>query len=425
MHPNKQESAIKIILVMNIGMLLNAPYPSDVRVKKETGALLRAGFTIHLLCLRQDNQKTEEQVDGIHITRIDAGKNNYQLAYWDVIMSLTFQHPKFKRAIPVWVANNNIQIIHVHDLPLVGTALSLKRKLNVKVIADFHENYPEGLKTWFEWKKNPLARIKNKIFMNPHKWILHERTAVLQSDHVIAVVEEMKQRLILDHNISENKITVVTNSEGQDFLQQPEDPAIYATYAGKFIITYSGNIGPHRGVDVAIEAMQHLKKYPDIHFIIVGSGSNSIMNYLRQLVNTLGVDDQVHFLGRQPFHKFYSFMKFADANIIPHKSNGHTDNTVPHKLFQAMMVGKPVIVSSSAPLKRIVSTAQSGLIFRAGDPIDLAEKITALYQSKDLQKTLGASGLRATKDGGMNWENDQQKLIGLYNSFAPHKNIKG
>lgn len=399
---------------MKIGMLLNAPYPSDVRVKKETSALLKAGFTIHLLCLRQEKEKTEEVVDGIRVTRIDAGKNNYALALWDVIMSVRFQHPKFKSAIPGWVSANGIQALHVHDLPLAGTALALRGALKIPVIADFHENYPEALKTWFDWKRNPVARLKNKIFMNPHTWVAHERKATLQADQVIAVVEEMKQRLINDYQAPAEKITVVTNSEGRDFLQQPDDPAIYKTFEGKFVVTYSGNIGPHRGVDTVIEAMQYLKDRQEINFVIVGGGNASIMRYLHDLVKRYGVTDQVHFLGRQPSQRFYSFMKYAGANIIPHKSNGHTDNTVPHKLFQAMMVGKPVVVSSSAPLRRIISKTNAGVIFEAGNARDLASKILELYRDQALQHKLGQHGLAATLTGDMNWEHDQQKLVSLY-----------
>jgi glycosyltransferase involved in cell wall biosynthesis len=111
-------------------------------------------------------------------------------------------------------------------------------------------------------------------------------------------------------------------------------------------------------------------------------------------------------------------MKFSSANLIPHKSNGHTDNTVPHKLFQAMMVGKPVMVSSSAPLNRIITKTKAGLIFKAGDAKDLADKILTLYKDAGLQKLLGDNGLNATLKGDMNWEHDQQNLINLYNSFT-------
>lgn len=397
-------------------MLLNAPYPADIRVKKETDALIKAGFEIHLLCLRKKDQSKTELFEGIHVHRIDAGKNNYQLAFWDVVMSLQFVHPKFKNKMQQIVAEEKIERVHVHDLPLVGTALSLRNELGFKVVADMHENYPEALRTWFAWKKNPLVRIKNSLFMNPKRWTHFENLACVQSDHVIAVVEEMRDRIIKEHSVKENKITVVTNTEDVSFVQQPVDTAVYNSLKGKFIITYSGGIGPHRGVDTAIKAMEQLKDEANIQLAIVGFGSPSVMDSLKSLVTELQLTS-VHFLGYQPFSKFYGYMSLADVNVIPHQSNGHTDNTVPHKLFQGMMAGKPLLVSSSAPLKRLVERYQSGLVFSAGDPLDFAEKVLTLYKDSSLCEKLGNNGKHVTLHENVNWDHDQQALINLYNTL--------
>lgn len=399
---------------MNLGMILNAPYPPDMRVKKETDALIKAGFTIHLLCLRKKDDLPEEVVNGIHVTRIDAGKGNIQLAFWDMVMALTFQHPVFKKKMKSWIKANNIQVIHVHDLPLAGTALSLKKEFNLTIVSDFHENYPEGLRTWFQWKKGVLVKLKNRIFMNPDRWENHERTAVLKSDYVIAVVEEMKQRLIKKYKPATDTITVVSNTEEKAFINQPLDPEVYSDFKNKFKILYSGSIGPHRGVDTAVEAMQFLKSYNDIEFIIVGSGSPDVMNHLKNRAEQLGVTQHVHFLGYQSFKKFFSYMHFADVNIIPHKSNLHTDNTIPHKLFQAMMAARPVLVSSSDPLKRIINREKAGLVFEAGNAKDFADKALMLYNDKNLCKQLGENGYQTTVEGHLNWDYEQETLVRFY-----------
>lgn len=399
---------------MNLGMILNAPYPPDMRIKKETDALIRAGFKIHLLCLRRKDDLYEEEVNGIHVTRIDAGTSNMQLAFWDMVMSLTFIHPLFKKSMRQWIQAREIKVIHVHDLPLSGTALSLKKTFNLNVISDFHENYPEGLRTWFAWKKGLLVKIKNKIFMNPDRWEVHERTAVMKSDHVIAVVEEMKQRLISKYKVASEKVVVVSNTEEKAFINQAVDPEVYKGFNGKFKILYSGSIGPHRGVDTAVEAMKFLKGYPDIEFIIVGSGSKDVMDHLKAMVAAHDVTDHVHFLGYQSFKKFYSYMHLADVNIIPHKSNLHTDNTIPHKLFQAMMAARPVLVSSSAPLKRVITETQAGLVFEAGNPKDFSEKVLMLYTDKNLSKHLGQNGYRVTVEENLNWNSEQNILIDFY-----------
>ena len=123
------------------------------------------------------------------------------------------------------------------------------------------------------------------------------------------------------------------------------------------------------------------------------------------------------FLGRQPFSRFYSYMRYADVNVIPHKSNSHTDHTIPHKLFQGMMTGKPMLVSSSAPLKRLIIQAQAGLVFEAGDADSLAASIMELNTHPETCRQLGNNGITATTAGRMNWETDQHVLVELYNNL--------
>lgn len=396
-------------------MLLNAPYPADIRVKKETDALIQAGYKVHLLCLRNKGESRYDDLNGLQITRIDAGKNNYQLAFWDVVMSIQFIHPIFRKNAIRILEKENIQIIHIHDLPLAGTALSIKKNRKIKVVIDLHENYPEALRTWFKWKKNPIVRLKNRLFLNPTRWTKFEEKACQKADHIIAVVEEMRDRLMSSYDIGNDKITVVTNTEDKSFVTQTLDQTVYKDIPDGFIITYSGGIGPHRGVDTAIKGMAFLKHIP-IHLAIVGFGSPAVMNSLKELVSNLELTN-VHFLGYQPFNKFYSFMHLADVNVIPHQSNGHTDNTVPHKLFQGMMAEKPLIVSTCTPLKRYIQTYDCGVVFHAGDAKDFANKTEALYNNKQMQIQLSKNGFEASMVGPLNWETTQKELIGLYDKL--------
>lgn len=76
-------------------------------------------------------------------------------------------------------------------------------------------------------------------------------------------------------------------------------------------------------------------------------------------------------------------------------SDINTDATIPHKLFQYMLEGKPVVVSSCTPLKRMVEETNNGLVFEAGNAKELADKIIDLYNNKNLRGELGKNGKKA------------------------------
>jgi glycosyltransferase involved in cell wall biosynthesis len=404
---------------MKILMILNStfPRPLDIRVIKESNSLIEAGYDVTLLCIRDPGEPEDDVYNGLKIKRIRAGASQYQLAFWDVVMSLWFSHPVFGSAIRKILRKEKIDAIHVHDLPLAGTALKIKNSHNIKVVVDLHENYADALRIWFKWKSNPIARLKNYLFLKPERWERYEGIAVRNADAVLTVVDEMKDRVVRNHQVHPQKITVISNTETKKFAEQQILPEVYEGFRGKFIIAYTGGIGPHRGVDTVIEAMELLKHQPEIIFVVIGTGSPEVMAKLNAQIQTLQLEKQVFLLGHKPFTQVYSYMVQASVNVIPHKSNPQNEHGVPHKLFQSMMAGKPVLVSSCAPLLRIVSETESGLIFKADDAGDCADKILALYNDPAMCKKLGANGFKAST-GNYSWETTASKLIKLYSSLG-------
>jgi len=398
-------------------MLLHEVYPDDIRVSKETKSLIKSGFEIHILCLNRKNESAEEIVNGIHMHRIPIAQTFFWRGIWDILLAISFVQPVFLRRLKALHKKENFALFHVHDLPLAKTAiLAAKKSSNVKVVLDLHENYPEALKVWFQWKRNPLIRLKNSVFFGFERWLNYEKKACHEANHLIVVVEEMQERLLTLHKLSKNKISVVTNSEGQSFLNQERIPDIYERTSKDFILAYTGGVGPHRGVDVAIEGLS-LTKAKNIRLEITGSLSADSKEWLINLATKHKVLDRVRINGYQPFHKFFSYMAFADVNLIPHNRNGHTDHTIPHKLFQGMMVGKPVIVSDTPPLERVVKATNSGLIFEAGNAQDFAKQVDLLYDNPAKAKEFGDNGNQATTKGIWNWEHTGKNLIELYSNL--------
>lgn len=404
-------------------MVLQSPFPPDIRVEKETRTLLKAGYNVFLLAKCNEGQRKEKNIEGVRVRRVNIA-GCFVRKLQSLRFFLTFTHPLWRREIEKFVSDFNIEILHLHDLPLVKTGMGVARRKNLPIIVDLHENYPAVLQVWNKGTKG-LRRIGNKILFNYQRWIKYEREICHKVDKIIVTVDEMKERLVKTHEISPEKITVASNTEDPEFVKSAKlDKSTVKKYKDRFIISYIGSFGPHRGINTAIKGMVYVKRQiPDALLLLVGKGGKFIEEQIRNLTKENNLEDNVEVLGWQPFNKVYSYMYVSTIGIVPHNKNEHTDHTIPHKLFQYMVVGKPVLVSSCKPLKRVVEETNSGLVFEAGDEKDLADKIIDLYNNENLRKELGKNGKKAV-ERRYNWRIEAKKLINLYRQLGNYHRRK-
>ncbi len=390
-------------------MILEKIFPPDIRVEKEARSLINAGHEIILLSLASNHFPDEEIWEGIKVVRKKLPNEFLKRAWNYFFFQCSFIHPLWRTALEEAVKQYKIEVIHVHDLPLVKTALIVARKFNIPLIADLHENFPEAIKVYpSSWIGNLLKPLIVK------RWKKLEKYCVQKANKVVTVVDEAKQHYIFDCEIPPEKITVITNTEDLDyFYSLPIYQEIIEQYSAYFTICYIGGFGQHRGIHTAISAMPKiLKEIPNARLLLVGKGPNEAV--LLELTKRMGISHAVDFTGWQPFEKVPSYTAASRVCIIPHIASGHTNSTIPHKLFQAMAMAKPVIVSSAKPLERIVHETRSGLVYPSGDAKALADAVIKIWQDDNLEITLGEAGKKAVKNK-YNWKLEEKKLINLYN----------
>jgi len=404
---------------MKIGMVLRNTFPPDIRIEKEVRTLVTGGHQLHLLAYRSGKaeEPPEEEVEGLRVRRIPREPDQLQTARRclnSLRFYLTFTNPYWASHIEQYVRDFKLDVLHVHDLPLAGTSLKVSQRLGIPVVADLHENYPASLRLSVEM--DPSSR--SWLTPHPNRWFSYERGAVRSATRVVVVVDEAKERLIKDYDLRPDKITVVMNVEDTDHFNGLDlDQDILARYKGYFILSYIGGGGRHRGLDTAIGAMSYLREsIPRVKLVLVGISRHEGDEY-RKSAEAHGVQDRVEIIGWQPFHKVPSYIEASHIGLVPHHQNPHTDATVPHKLFQYMLMGKPVVVSTCRPLKRIVEETRSGLVFESKDPQDLARQILALFADSQLQADCGRRG-RDAIIRRYNWSLEGQKLRDLYDSVG-------
>jgi glycosyltransferase involved in cell wall biosynthesis len=287
----------------------------------------------------------------------------------------------------------------VHDLPLVGLGNRLKKRFNIKLTADLHENWPAFVA--ISKHTNTLA---GKVFSPVFLWRNYEKRELLKADNVIVVVDEAKIRLT-NLGIPASKIHVVSNTINFSELKLQ----VTGNTSGN-ILYYAGGINHHRGLQNIIKAIgkSHNKK---LIFWILGEGSYK--EELETLVKALALEKQVIFQGYKSFSVVMQMLSEADFAVIPHLKNEHTDSTIPHKLFQYMFLRKPVIASNCTPIKRILEKTGSGIVYPF-DQVDQLAKIFDNLNNFDMVK-MGQNGEMAVRNL-YNWENDSKILAAIYQS---------
>lgn len=116
-------------------------------------------------------------------------------------------------------------------------------------------------------------------------------------------------------------------------------------------------------------------------------------------------------------------ISLSNICTIPHIRSGHTDTTVPHKLFQYMFFAKPVVATDCLPLKRIIGESECGIIVKSGDCDALTSAILDLHSDSGLAERYGEKWRRAVLEK-YNWKRDEQKLLSVYDRLLSEKKTK-
>lgn len=404
---------------MKILMSLAGQYfPPDIRVEKEARTLLQAGHEVFLLCENRKDGLSEETVDGMKVLRIKRSPPGFWRRIWNASCCRIYS-PLWRKSLAHIVEQEKIEALHIHDLPMVKMGLSVAQEFSIPLVADMHENYPIYVQVG-RHNRNLRNRLLITIVDPVWVWKLVERHCLKRADRVIAVSDESREHFVQDCDVPSDKATVVMNAEDPENLCSiPIKDSIVKKYQSYFTISYIGGFSHHRGIQTAITAMPEIvREIPNARLLLVGSGTYE--NELRTLAQEKEVAQAVEFTGHQPFSLVPSYVAASQVCLIPYIFSAQTDASSPHKLFQYMAMGKPVIVSSMRSLGRVISETGAGLVFTAGDPVALAEAVIKLYKDKSLALRMGEAGEKAVREK-YSWAAEGIKLIELYKNLAVDK----
>lgn len=387
---------------MKILMVLTNEFPPDRRVHDEMISLVQAGHELHIACFTKEDRPLNEILDGINIHRKPISEFLHKLSVG--ILKLPFYFNFWKKFIIEIISENQIEAIHIHDLPLTKVGVDIKKLFNIPLIVDLHENWPASLE--IATHTNTFA---GKILSSNKQWRKYEKDILRHADAIITVVDEMKDR-IASLGIPKDKIHIVSNTVN------PDNFPIYKDKPDSDFITlfYAGGINIHRGLQIVIKAIPLiLKDVPNIKLNIIGAGS--YQDHLEKLVSSLNIKSQVHFLGWKNLQEISKHLAQSDIALIPHLKSVQTDCSSPNKLYQYIYAKKPILTSNCDSLMRIVGETKSGISYLNDSEEDFKRALLELLDNKNnkLDLEYGANLINSK----YNWSIDSKRLINVYSNF--------
>ncbi|MEP6746610.1 MAG: WcaI family glycosyltransferase [Bacteroidota bacterium] len=139
------------------------------------------------------------------------------------------------------------------------------------------------------------------------------------------------------------------------------------------IVLYSGAIGEKQGLENIMYIAKSLEHFPDLKFVICGSGP--YRENLYELQKTLSLNNVV-FLQLQPLDKLNHFLNMADIHLVLQKSNA-SDLVMPSKLTTILSVGGVSIITASknSSLYQVVSSNNMGVLVEPENRLELLKAI--------------------------------------------------
>jgi len=211
--------------------------------------------------------------------------------------------------------------------------------------------------------------------------------------HRIISVSDMVKDDLQRRGVSPGKLIRIYDGIETERLRNSADPVglrhSLGIDEGVPVVGMLGNIKWWKGQEVLIRSLPAVvESFPDLRCVFVGKvADNNYYDRILDLADSLGVARKIIFTGYRK--DATDLMDIMD--VVVHASV----EAEPFGLvvLEAMGKGRPVVAADLGGPKETVIPGETGMLFRSGDHVDLADKLVALIRDPGLRHRLGEAGI--------------------------------
>lgn len=150
-------------------------------------------------------------------------------------------------------------------------------------------------------------------------------------DHIITVSNALKQKIIQNFGIKEDKITVIPFGIDEQFKPLDKNKLKEELDIKKDTVLFVGNLVEVKNIDAILAAA---RKLPDKNFVFIGEGNLKDKILRENLKN-------VQLLGKKQYKEMPFYMNACDLLVLPSFNEG-----MPNVILEAMACKLPVVASN-------------------------------------------------------------------------------
>lgn len=307
--------------------------------------------------------------------------------------------PKFVNGILQFANEKGIKynLIHSHYWMSGLAAIELKKDWHVPIMQMFHT----------------LVIMKNRIARSPSEFegdyrLDGEKFVIGNSDKIIAATQAEKSQLEFLYAAHNADIVIVPPGvDTSRFYPIPKDEAkeVIDIPLESRLILFVGRIEPLKGIDNLINAIGiiHQRGESDcciLRLAIIGGEPNAVpeemnaeMAHLQEMVEELGIENFVVFLGKRDQKMLPYYYSSAEVVVMPsyYESFGMV-------ALEAMACGTPVVASQIGGLAFLVKDGETGYVVPGNDVNLLADRLIKIIKDSKLQAKLGRQSAAYAKN---------------------------
>ena len=356
-----------------------SPAGIEPRVAKEATTLARAGYDVHVVLWDRERAYAGEEVrDGVRIQR-------YHLQAPEGQPSLATLLPRWWLRAFRAVLSLRPRIVHAVDFDTVLPAYAAARVVGARLVYDIFDFYAEMITA------DLPPRFRSFLAASERRMIGRADLVILPDLRRQAQFGRVRPRRLVE------------------IMNVPEDHPVTAEPSSRFIVFYGGMIARDRGLKdltVACEAT-------GARLLVAGHGPDEA-----DLLPFLETSPACLYLGTIPYEEV--LRQTASAQAVAALYDPAVPNNrfaAPNKVFEAMMLGKPVLVSEGTTPADLVREVGCGLVVPHGDRAALRAALERLMLSPAECEAMGAKG-RAAFEARYNWSLMASRLLAAYRGLG-------